>query len=216
MARVARRPVLLVSLAIVTLAGAVALAQSALAQLKLTETEAREYVLNAVRSMGGGVTASRAVVTAAPQTQQYPFNQRPTDVTVIMSTSRKKYDGTYTLSQTSLICGEVPKELNFSGEPAFLVQFPDGGDFEINDVTFNSKALVGGVTSTGTFHLNVSVKSKQIGHPAAYVLDTTRPENAGTATLTTPSAGTTKLKVDGVNDRGETVNLTVVCKPRQG
>ena len=37
----------------------------------------------------------------------------------------------------------------------------------------------------------------------------------GTATLTTPSKGTLQLKVDGVNDRGETVELTLTCGPNQ-
>jgi hypothetical protein len=154
------------------------------------------------------------VLLVSPQEPRHPFNQRPADVTVVMSTSRGKYDGTYTASQTATVCGEVPADLNFAGVPAFIVQFPDGGDFEVQDVTFNSKVLVGGVTTTTKFHLSVSVKSPRIGHPAAYVLDTLQPEMSGTATLTTPSAGTTRLKVAGVNDRGETIDLTMVCKPR--
>jgi hypothetical protein len=153
---------------------------------------------------------------ATSQEPQYPFNQRPADVSVIMSTSRGKYDGTYSLSQVASICGEVPAELNFAGVPAFLVQFPyEIGDYQVTDVTFDSKVLVGGVTTTTKFHLSVSLRSPRIGSPSAYVLDTLQPKMTGTATLTTPSAGTVKLKVDGVNDRGETVNLTMVCQPRR-
>jgi hypothetical protein len=135
-----------------------------------------------------------------------------------MSTSRKKYDGTYTLSQTSRGCGEVTQAMVDSFQRVsrmYVVDFPvaDGGDYEINDVTFFSAALVGGVTTTTRFHLSVNVKSTQIGHPAAYVLDTERPNMTGTATLIS-KAGTDRLRVNGVNDRGETVDLTVVCKPR--
>jgi hypothetical protein len=159
--------------------------------------------------------AGLILLVAVPQEPQHPFNQRPADVTVIMSTSHKKYDGTYTLSQIASVCGEVPAELNFAGVPAFIIHFPhELGEYQITDVTFDSKVLVGGVTTTTKFFLSVSPRSPAIGSPSAYVLDTTQPKMTGTATLTTPSPGTTKLKVDGVNDRGETVNLTMVCKPR--
>jgi len=164
-----------------------------------------------------GSAAPEGRTSEAPQAA---LEQRPTDVTVVMSTSRKKYDGTYTLSHRSRACGEVTQAMIDAFQHVsrmFLVEFPvvDGGDYEVNDVTFNSKALVGGVTTTTKFYLSVGVKSPRIGHPAEYVLDTSKPDMTGTATLTTPSAGTVQLKVDGVNDRGETVNLTVVCAPRR-
>ncbi len=145
---------------------------------------------------------------------QHSFNQRPADVTVMMSTSRGKYDGSYTTSQVASICGEVPAELNFAAVPAFIVEFPhEPGDLSVTNVSFGSTALVGGVTTTTKFRLSVGVKSPQIGQPAQYVLHTDQPKMTGTATLTMPSAGTVTLKVDGVNDRGETVSLTLVCGP---
>lgn len=148
--------------------------------------------------------------------QQHPFNERPADVTVVMSTSRKKYDGTYRLSEVARVCGEVPKDLNFAGVPAFLVQlYPDSGQGEVQDVTFSSNELVGGVTTSTRFHLSVVVKSPAIGAPPAYVLDTKQPKMTGAAKLTYPKPGTVQLKVDGVNDRGETVDLTLSCGPRQ-
>jgi hypothetical protein len=147
--------------------------------------------------------------------QELPFNQRPADVRIVMSTSRGLYDGEYTFSQIAQVCGEVPKDRNFSGVPAFIVQFPDdAGSGQVTDVSFDSKTLVGGVTTTTTFHLNVSVKSPKIGSPNAYVLDTERPKMTGTATLSTPSPGTTQLKVVGVNDLGQTIDLTLRCRPR--
>ena len=151
-----------------------------------------------------------------PQGQE-PFNMRPTDVTVVMSTSRGLYDGTYTSSQVSKICGVVPKELNFSGVPAFLVNFPDdAGNGQVQDVTFDSKELVGNVTKTTRFYLSVSLQAPRIGSPYPYVLDTSQPKMTGSAIVATPSPGTTTLTVRGVNDRGETVDLTLTCKPRKG
>lgn len=163
-------------------------------------------------SLPAAVAWAFAPSEAPPATLQEGRAQRPTDVTVIMSTSRGKYDGTYRLSQISRLCGELKADENMSGVPVFVVEFPDDGDFEINDVTFSSKTLVAGVTTTDEFYLSVNLKSPKIGHPAACVLDTTRPKNTGRATLAV-TGGTVRLKVDGVNDRGETVDLTVVCKP---
>jgi hypothetical protein len=149
---------------------------------------------------------------------QEPFNERPADVTVTMSTSRAKYDGTYTLREVSRVCGEVPKELNFAGVAAFMVQlYPDGPNAVrggVEDVTFDSKELVGGKTTSSTFRLSLNLKSAKIGSPPAYVLDTSRPNMTGTATLTTPAPGTHQLEVQGVNDRGETVHLKLTCRPR--
>lgn len=155
-------------------------------------------------------------VPVAISGQQHPFNERPADVTVVMSTSRKKYDGTYRLADIARVCGEVPKDLNFAGVPSFIVQlYPDNGQGEVQDVTFGSTELVGGVTATAKFHLSVVVKSPAIGAPPAYVLDTKQPKMTGTAKLTYPKPGTVQLKVDGVNDRGETVDLTLICRPRK-
>ena len=148
--------------------------------------------------------------------QELPYNQRPADVRIVMSTSRGLYDGEYTFSQVAQVCGEVPKDRNFSGVAEFIVHFPDdAGNGQVTDVSFNSKKLVAGVTTTTTFHLNVSVHSPKIGSPNAYVLDTEQPKMTGTVTLSTPSPGTTQLKVTGVNDRGESIDLTMTCRPRK-
>ncbi len=150
---------------------------------------------------------------------QEPFNERPADVAVVMSTSRGTYDGTYTLRETARICGEVPADLNLSGERSFIVQlYPDGPtavEGGVEDVTFGSKELVGGVKTTGKFMLNVTVTSPTIGRPPMYVLDTAQPKMSGTASLSEPAQGSVRLKVNGVNDRGQTVSLTLDCKPRK-
>jgi hypothetical protein len=143
-----------------------------------------------------------------------PYNQRPADVTIMMSTSRGKYDGTYTASQLAQVCGEVPADRNFAGVLSFIVQFPDADAGEVRDVTFGSKTLVKGVTTTSSFQLNVSLKSPKIGAPEVYVLDTAQPKMTGIASLATVSPGSIELRVKGVNDRGETIDLRMVCKPR--
>ena len=174
-----------------------------------------------VRRVLIGSLAALAAISAAgapaqePMTAEAPQDaifKRPTDVTLIMSTSHGKYDGTYQRSEVSQICGEQSAEMSLSGGKVFLVQFPDSLEQqEINDVNFGSAALVGGVTSTSKFSVDVGVRTKQRYLPS-YILDTSHPDNKGTAVLTV-TAGTTRLKVDGVNSQGQTINLTVVCKP---
>jgi hypothetical protein len=95
------------------------------------------------------------------------------------------------------------------------VQFPDGADLEVQDVTFGSKELVGKVTTSTKFLFSVTVKSPRIGSPSAYVLDTSKPTVTGKASLNTTASGTHELKVDGINDLGATVALTLTCSPRK-
>lgn len=147
----------------------------------------------------------------AEEPQQGAVYQSPTDVSIVMSTSHGKYDGAYTLSEISRICGELAPEENMTGEAVFQLNFPERGNSGINDVTFSSKTLVKGVAETTEFYLSVNVQSATIGHPSAYVLDTRNSDNTGQAVLTL-GAGTLQLKVSGVNDRGETINLTASCQ----
>ena len=159
-----------------------------------------------------------SLLIAAPAvlSQDRPFNRRPADVNILMSTSRGKYDGRYTFSQIAQVCGEVPADFNFAGVPAFIVQFPDdAGNGQVTDVTFASAKLVGGVMTTTSFHLGVTVTSPKIGSPNGYVLDTAQPKMTGTATLSTPSPGTSQLRVVGINDLGESIDLTLICHPRK-
>ena len=154
------------------------------------------------------------------QAQDRPFNERPADVTIMLSASRGKYDGTYRLNEVARVCGEVPADHNFAGVPSFIVQmYPDGNptnpaNAEVMDVTFGSKKLVGNVTTTNEFHLGVSPKGPKIGQPPAYVLDTTRSYARGTATLTTPTPGTVVLKITGHVDIDGDIDFTLTCKPK--
>jgi hypothetical protein len=146
--------------------------------------------------------------------QQDPNAQRPTEVTVVFANSRT-YTGTYRTTAPSRICGELAPELNFSGKRAFVIEFPDADNTQVTNVAFGSTTLVSGTTTTGSFRLNVGVKLANGGQPPQYVLNTDPPSQrvSGTATRATAS-GTDTIKVTGANEMGETIELTVVCKPR--
>ena len=166
--------------------------------------------------------ATFAFITIAgtSQVQDKPFQERPAEVTIAISGSRGKYDGTYRLTEVARVCGEVPGDHNFSGVPSFIVQmYPDGNptnpaNAEVMDVTFGSKKLVGKVTTTNEFQLNVSPKGPKIGQPPAYVLDTAKSFARGTATLTTPTPGTVVLKIIGHVDIDGDIDFTLTCKPK--
>jgi hypothetical protein len=151
------------------------------------------------------------------QTEQNPTNQRPTDVTLIMGNSLR-YTGTYHASQLSQTCGELSPEESITGERVFIVEFPYDGTPEITAVSFGSSKLVSGITGTDQFRLNVGVKAKQGGEPPIFAMDTVPPVQRnmgqGTATLN-DSDGTATLRVVGANEMGETIDITLVCKPRQ-
>jgi hypothetical protein len=155
-----------------------------------------------------------ALFTVLAFVQQDPHHQRPTDVTVVIGNSRMSA-GTYRTSAPSRVCGELPAERNFSGKPSFVVEFPDAVNTDVTNVTFASNALVGQTTTTGSFRLSVGVKRADGRQPPQYVLNTDPPSPPASGTATrTSAAGTDTLKVTGTNEIGETIELTVVCKPR--
>jgi hypothetical protein len=142
------------------------------------------------------------------------FNERPAEASVVIENS-SRYQGVFTLSTLARVCGEVPAELNFAGVPAFVVHFyPETGQGEIRDITFDSKELVGGVTTSSTFFLSAGVHSPSIGSPPAYVLDTSRPGVSGVAELTSPEPGTHELTIEGINEMGESIRLSLKCSSR--
>lgn len=150
---------------------------------------------------------------AAAQDSKPPYNERPAEAQAVISGSR--YDGTYSLGEVARVCGEVPPEMNFSGVPVFTVHlYPEDGEAELMDVTFDSKELVGGVTATAKFFLSLNVHTPSGGSPPAFVLDTSKPNTAGTAELSYPDPGTVKLNVHGFDDMGVTYDLELTCMPR--
>jgi hypothetical protein len=163
-----------------------------------------------------GALAAVLPVPAAAQLDEAPFNALPADARVVISESTL-YPGAFVLSTTARVCGEVPAELNFGGVPAFIVHFyPDDGQGEIRDISFDSKELVGGVTTSSVFFLSVGVQSPAIGSPQAYVLDTSRPKMSGTAALEFPAPRELVLTIKGENDMGEDIDLVLHCGPKEG
>lgn len=156
------------------------------------------------------VTAPTASRAQAPDTS----SQRPTDVTLIMGNSRT-YAGSYRASGMSRICGYGPLRDMAGFVDGFTLMFPDGEDLEIIDINFNADTLPVGRT-TPSFYISISLKAKQGGTPAAYVVRANEPrfKETGTATLTA-QGGTATLRVKGTNDMGETMDMTAVCKPQQ-
>ena len=154
--------------------------------------------------------ATPAVRAQAPDTS----SQRPTDVTLIMGNSRT-YAGSYRASGMSRICGYGPLRDMAGFVDGFTLMFPDGEDLEIIDINFNADTLPVGRT-TPSFYISISLKAKQGGTPAAYVVRANEPrfKETGTATLTA-QGGTATLRVKGTNDMGETMDMTAVCKPQK-
>jgi hypothetical protein len=100
-------------------------------------------------------------------------------------------------------------------ENAFNVEFPYEGDFEIVDLSFAADTLVSGAT-TDKYYLAVSLKTKDGGRPPSFVLRTKEPrfKETGQAKLSV-DGGTAQLEVDGKNALGQTLQMTLVCKPRE-
>jgi hypothetical protein len=148
---------------------------------------------------------------------QPAITQRPSDVTATMANSRM-YTGVYHGTLKSRMCGET--DPMYTGSHTYLFEYPDIDDpmtiKGITDVRFSSAALVGGAKETDKFHVSVTVSPSQMGgSPPAYVVDTTRvgAKVSGKATLQV-NGGTSTLSVSAVNELGETLQLTVVCKPK--
>lgn len=154
--------------------------------------------------------AAPVVRAQAPDTS----SQRPTDVTLIMGNSRT-YAGSYRASGMSRICGYGPLRDMAGFVDGFTLMFPDGEDLEIIDINFNADTLPVG-RMTPSFYISISLKAKQGGTPAAYVVRANEPrfKETGTATLTV-QGGTATLRVKGTNDMGETMDMTAVCKPQK-
>jgi hypothetical protein len=142
--------------------------------------------------------------------------RRPTEVTAVISNTSNRFDGAYTYSAPSRLCGETDPTQFFSGERVFLVEFPAdlAPGARITDVRFTSKTLVGAVRETDRFFVSVTVISAQGGRYPALVIDTERPApgHAGKATRTV-TKGVDTLRVQASGDLGQTLDLTLTCEP---
>jgi hypothetical protein len=128
------------------------------------------------------------------------------------------YTGGYKGTLTSRMCGET--DPMYTGSHTYLFEYPHIDDPSaikgITDVRFFSAALIDGARETDKFFVSITVSPSQMGgSPPAYVVDTTRAgaKVSGKATLAV-TGGTSQLNVSAVNELGETLQLTVVCKPK--
>ena len=160
-------------------------------------------------------TAAPAAAQAEPAAaeQRDTISRRPVDIALTIGNSRT-YAGSYRASGISRGCGNMV--LSMTGqEKAFNVEFPYEGEFEIVDLSFAADTLAPG-TATDKYYLSVSLKTKDGGRPPSFVLRTKEPrfKETGKATLAV-NGGTAQLAVEGRNDLGETLQMTVVCKPNR-
>lgn len=148
----------------------------------------------------------------AGRQEPQPIYGRQTLAKALIAGSPRNRDGSYNMSGTSAICGEIPKYASLTGQAVFVVELSGEQSGTITNITFGSNQLAAGVTKATVFRLSVGVVTAQGGRPPQYVLntDSQKPGNAGTATLTTVK-GVTTLRVVGQNDMNETIDLTVTC-----
>jgi hypothetical protein len=137
---------------------------------------------------------------------------RAIDASAVISGSPRLRDGSFQLSGKAAICGEIPKESSLTGEAAFVIELSGDTQGSMTTITFGSK-LAGREATATAFRLSVGVTTAQGGRPPLYVLNTDPPGrgNSGTATLTQTAEGAT-LKVIGVNEAKENIELTVRCR----
>ncbi len=130
-----------------------------------------------------------------------------------MSNSRT-YEGHYRAVGLSRFCGTMTL-----GQPerakSFSVEFPYEGEFEIRALSFDAESLPSGSTTTN-YYVSVSLTTSDGGKPAAIVHRTRKSEfnERGTASLMV-TCETARLKIDGHDDRGQTLDLIVVCGPKR-
>ena len=156
-----------------------------------------------------------AVLASAPVLAiQQNIYQRPTVANVIIIGSKNLFDGTYITKGNSRICGELPA-LAPLPSAGFVIEFDGQSPSNVAAVltiAFGSKELVGGVTKSALFNLNVSVRTSKGGEPPAYVLHTDqgKPGNSGLATLR-HRGNAVDLDLRGTNDFGQSITLLVSC-----
>jgi hypothetical protein len=143
------------------------------------------------------------------------INQRKTKVDARIVGSNKLYDGVFSATGISSVCGEIPKESSMTGVASFVIEYPndDPGNAQIQSIAFGSNQLVGKTQKTLSFRLSVHVRTPDGGKPHAYVLNTDppAPKTSGEATLVRKGNQLT-LEVRGENDMKEKIDLTVVCE----
>lgn len=158
--------------------------------------------------------ATAGALVPADRLEAQSINQRNTTVEAVISGSRNLYDGRFSATGTSSVCGEVPRESSMTGMASFVIEYPydDPLTAPVQSIAFGSAQLVAATNRTTQFRLSLSVRLPNGSSPHAYVLNTDSgvPKASGVATRSTVGNQLT-LKVVGQNEMGERIDLTVVC-----
>ena len=165
------------------------------------------------RALLGAIFCLSLGFAYAAAAQQASVSNRSAEVRVVFSNS-KMYAGTYTSKAVARVCGQT--DPIYFGRKTFDFEFPvevPAGD-AIQDVTFSSDELVDGKKTTAAFSVAVNIQSPKIGHPPAWVVDTTDPHDrsSGSVTLSGTSAELA-FTATAVNSLKEKLELTVTCHP---
>ena len=175
-------------------------------------------MLNASRSFPTGRVILLTLLALAFCTQaahSQGIYQRKTTVKATIAGSHNIYDGSFTGSGVSSICGEIPKMSSMTGVDTFVIEYPndDPKNAGSQSVSLCSKQLVGKATTARLFTLNVAVRLPNGSKPYAYVLNTDPPRkgNSGVATIAR-SKNSVTVRVKGSNERGgETIDFSITC-----
>jgi hypothetical protein len=140
--------------------------------------------------------------------------QRPSSVAATIINSPTLYNGGYTGSLKSRICGET--DPMYTGSHAFVFEYPVIDDPNaikgITDVRFSSAELISGVKTTAKFHVSITVSPSGVGgSPPAYVVDTTIPgRGTGSATLMMKGAEL-EVNILAVDPLGQELRMKITC-----
>lgn len=163
--------------------------------------------------MRAGLTLLVLLASAHPAASQAPsIYQRHIGASATISGSPRLRDGQFQLTGKAAICGVIPKEASLTGEATFVIEVAGDTAGSMTSITFGSNQLVGPGSSATRFNLSVGVVTPNGGRPPLFVLntDSPRPGNSGTASLTVVKSVAT-LKVVGVNDAKESIELSITC-----
>lgn len=154
-------------------------------------------------------TASAPEATTAAPTAGF---ERPAEVTLTLAGTMFDEDGSYTASGPSVYCGNV--QLNVTGNTrAFGFEFGEPDESGIENISFGADDLVPGSTTT-TFYLSANVIAPVGGAGPDTIVQAGEPgyDDTGTASLSEAN-GTATLIVQGTNEDGGSMNMTVTCGP---
>ena len=154
----------------------------------------------------GTAVASTAEDSGDPDSDLH----RPVEISLTI-TSKNDRNGSYQATGTSRSCGRQ-RMSGFPMPKSYSVQFPYDGEHRIVDLVLIAPDLPTG-GSTEKFSVDASVVNSRGGKPPSFVLNAGQRGETGKVTLTEEN-GTSRIVAEGRNGQNETMQLTIVCRPR--